>query len=35
MSMCLITGDVNFNHLVKVMSARFPLKSYYFPLSNE
>lgn len=34
MSMCLIAGDVNVNHLVTVVSARFPLKNYYFPLSN-
>lgn len=34
MSMCLITGDVHFNYLVKAVSARFPLKNYHFPLSN-
>lgn len=28
MSACLITGDVNFNCLVKAVSARFPLKIY-------
>ena len=31
MSACLITGDVNFNRLVKAVSARFPLKIYSFP----
>ena len=30
MSACLITGDVSFNHLVKAVSARFPLKIYSF-----
>lgn len=28
---CLLPGDVNFHLLVKVVSARVPLKKYYFP----